>query len=192
MKKIVILLLISLTTYSVSAQVTWNVKGGVGLASCLMEEVNNAKSKFVGKIGLGIEMPFASDWSLMPSLEMAWKGAAWENYTKETLNESYLQIPVLVAYRLNLNPHWNVTLKVGPYFAWLLSAKDKIEYMGETSEYDLIDFDANRLDIGLDAGVDFEYHRFVFGLEYEIGFMSMHPDIEIKNSAFYLTAGYKF
>lgn len=195
MKKLVTLLVVVLMALTASAQVTWNVKGGVGVASCIMEGEDEVNDKFVGKIGFGIEVPFASDWSLMPSLEMAWKGAVWEKPDfdyKETLNESYLQIPVLVAYRLNLNPRWNMTLKAGPYVALLLSAKDKIEFMGEEQEVDLKDSNANNIDVGIDIGVDFEYHRFVFGLEYELGFVSMLPDVDIKNSAVYFTAGYKF
>ena len=57
------------------------------------------------------------------------------------------------------------------------------------------DGDAKRFDIGIDAGIDFEYHRFVIGLEYEKGFSSFAAsgsDSDIYNQAAYLTVGYKF
>ena len=52
---------------------------------------------------------------------------------------------------------------------------------------------ANRFDVGLDLGVDFEYHRFVFGVEYELGFVSITKgDGALRNGAFYATVGWKF
>ena len=41
--------------------------------------------------------------------------------------------------------------------------------------------------------VDFEYHRFVFGVEYELGFVSITKgDGALRNGAFYATVGWKF
>ena len=84
----------------------------------------------------------------------------------------------------------NIAVKAGPYFAYGVDGKFKV---GD-QEIDLYkDTGAKRFDVGADVGVDFEYHRFVFGAEYEIGFSNMSSgDNTIKNMAFYLTVGYKF
>lgn len=195
-------------TMTTSAQITWNAKGGIGVASAITSGGADAKLHFVGKIGAGIEIPLGSDFSLMPSLEGAWKGGKYKWNKKgyegeENISITYIQIPVLMAYRLNLSDRWNMAIKAGPYFAYAVSGTDKQsftyngnKYTGSLNIFDSDDMEgktAKRYDVGIDIGVDFEYHRFVIGLEYELGFVSMAPnDGSLKNQAFYITAGYKF
>jgi len=205
MKKLFVLMCVALFAGTASAQITWNMKGGAGIAHCYGWDAGDLSSHFVGKIGAGIEKPFTSNWSLMPSLEMAWKGAKYvgavevgDNHGNVMsydaychLNLFYLQVPVLAAYRLNLADKWNMTLKAGPYFAYAILGQldDPVD-----GKFNVFGSDANgkRLDIGLDFGIDFEYQRYVFGLEYELGFLSMVDGGELKNGAFYVTVGYKF
>lgn len=200
MKKVLVVFLMAVGALIADAQITWNAKAGIGIANCWGEE--SSGSHFVGKIGAGIEKPFTSNWSLMPSLEIAWKGAQ-ESYEydngyslekfKATLDILYLQIPVLAAYRLNLNDSWNMTFKAGPYLAFALWGEmredgEHFNIFKKEDEYN----GANRFDLGLDLGIDFEYHRFVFGVEYEVGFISIDKEYSLRNSAAYLTVGYKF
>lgn len=214
MKKFLLLAVMVIAAMSASAQITWNVKGGVGVAHC-WGDAEGIGSHFVGKVGAGIEKPLTSNWSLMPSLEVAWKGAK-ESFSEEgekfdeQLDIFYLQIPVLAAYRLNLSDNWNMTLKAGPYFAVGLAGNlttdyefNGYKYHDKTNIFKSSDEvlkegeytyeGANRFDVGLDLGVDFEYHRFVFGVEYELGFVSITKgDGALRNGAFYATVGWKF
>ncbi|WP_301707816.1 porin family protein [uncultured Duncaniella sp.] len=206
MKRVLFLLVVAFVAMSASAQITWNTKGGIGLAHC-WGDAEGLSGHFVGKIGAGIEKPLTSNWSLMPSLEVAWKGAE-EKFSdkgfeyKGTLDLFYIQVPVVAAYRVNINDDWNCALKAGPYLAYAISGKIKGGYEGESFDEDF--FSSNdegpsgrRFDAGLDFGVDFEYHRFVFGVEYELGFISIQKKFEdivgsIRNAAFYATVGFKF
>lgn len=192
MKKILSLATMLMLTVAASAQITWNVKGGIGFSACYGEE--GLKSHMVGKAGVGIEYPLSTNFSLMPSVEVAIKGCEFDkdiygtfNNKEESLDITYLQIPILGAYRFNLNDSWNITAKAGPYFAYGVEGKLK-----EQDKDIYKDGDSKRLDVGADLGVDFEYHRFVFGAEYEIGFVNMSSGGDVKNMAFYLTVGYKF
>ena len=210
MKKLFVLACVMTMTMAASAQITWYAKLGGGLAFCAgMNDDVDTKAKFVGKIGVGIEAPLTANFSLMPSLEFAMKGTKWsmsEYYkgyhidAEETLSPMYLQIPILGAYRLNLNDDWNMTLKAGPYFAYGISGNCKAEastsgYSYSEDEDMFSDLDAKRFDAGVDVGIDFEYHRFVVGLEFERGFISFAPDgadINVYNQELYVTVGYKF
>ena len=210
MKKLFILAFAMTMAMTASAQITWNAKLGGGLAFCAgMNDEGDTKAKFVGKVGVGIEAPLTANFSLMPSLEFAMKGTKWsiKEYISgysvdvdETYSPMYLQIPILGAYRLNLNDDWNMTLKIGPYFAYGISGKVEAEAStsGVTASGDVdlfSDLDAKRFDAGVDVGIDFEYHRFVVGLEFERGFVSFAPDdedINVYNQALYVTVGYKF
>ncbi len=186
MKKLFSLICVAMFAVTASAQVTWNMKGGFGVATCYGSDTDGLKSHLVGKIGAGLEYPLSSNVSLMPSLEFAWKGTETkDDGDKLTVDLYYLQVPVVFAYRINLADAWNTTLKAGPYFAYAVS--DKVKYGSYSGSADVKKFDA-----GLDAGVDFEYHRFVFGVEAEMGFMELYSGGSIKNLAFYATLGWKF
>lgn len=212
MRKFITLVCVVFCTMTAQAQITWNVKGGIGAANCY-GDAEGLSNHLVGKIGVGIEKPFSKNWSVMPSLEIAWKGAEYsaeeEDGYKETLDIFYLQVPIVAAYRINLNDSWNITLKAGPYFAYGLSGKmkgtdDKGMSFDENIFKDIVYGDpyygsywtqkaGKRFDAGLDFGVDFEYHRFVFGAEYELGLLKFAPDDkDVKNAAAYFTVGYKF
>ena len=175
------LLCVAFAAMSASAQITWNVKGGVGYAH-LLGDTEGLKGHVVGKAGVGIEKPFTSNWSLMPSLEVALKGCKIEDY--KSMNLLYVQVPVLAAYRLNINDSWNTTLKAGPYFG--------VGVYGTENAFS--DLGCKRFECGLVLGVDFEYHRFVFGVEYELGFTNLVEEdgASARNAAFYATVGYKF
>ncbi len=190
MKKLFCLICMGLFIATASAQITWNAKGGLGLAKCIGE--GETGNKFVAKAGVGIEKPLNANWSLMPSLELAWKGydIDEEGYS-ETADMFYVQIPVLAAYRMNLNDNWNLALKAGPYIAYGIFGNVSVSGYGESESIDVFDV-AERLDIGLDFGVDFEYHRYVIGAEYEFGLTSISKEGDVKTSAFYVTVGYKF
>lgn len=194
MKRFFSLLCVSFLALTASAQITWSVKGGIGSAKCVGEDLS-MDSRMVGRIGIGIEKPLTPEWSIMPSLEFAMKGASFSedeygDYS-EDVSIYYLQIPVLAAYRLNLNDSWNMTLKAGPYFAYGVGGKIDSTVDGESYSENVFD-DCERFDFGLDLAADFEYHRYVIGLEYEFGLTSIMKDETVKNSAFYVTVGYKF
>ena len=194
MKKLFVLVFAMTITMVASAQITWNAKLGGGIAICAGGNGDgDMKPKFVGKAGVGIEYSLSANFSLMPSIEIAMKGTKWEGKLStygsqsETYSPIYIQIPILGAYRLNLSDDWNLTLKAGPYFAYGVSGKiDASGYYGSADADMFSDLEAKRLDAGVDAGIDFEYHRFVFGLEYERGFVSFAPsyvDESIFNQA---------
>ncbi|WP_303031148.1 porin family protein [uncultured Duncaniella sp.] len=209
MKKLLSFLVVAMFAITASAQVTWNLKGGLGISSCRYSDGGNedGKTHFVGKIGAGLEYPLSSNFSLMPSAEFALKGAKWafteeyESY-EDKLDIYYFQIPVLAAYRFNLTDRLNLVLKAGPYFAFGMagSGKAKYEYNGESESQSLDifkDLGAKRFEAGLDFGIDFEFQRFVVGAEYEFGLTPLAKEegkdgFELKNSAFYVTVGYKF
>ncbi len=203
MKRFLSLLCVASLALAASAQITWSAKGGIGFANCTSSD-HSMDSRMVGRIGVGIEKPLTPEWSIMPSLEFAMKGAKFSESEKgygdsysyeENVSLYYLQIPVLAAYRLNLNDSWNMTLKAGPYLAFGVGGKIKSSYESdgydESEETEVFNV-CERFDFGFDLAADLEYHRYVFGLEYEFGLTSILKEDDIRNGAFYITVGYKF
>lgn len=201
MKRLLTVVCVAMLTIAASAQITWNVKAGAGVATLWGSGSEGAKPHVVAKIGVGIEKPFSSNFSLMPSLEVALKGVKFENkrYTNDgiydlntTIDLLYVQVPILVAYRFNLSDAWNMTLKAGPYAAYEVYEHTKFS-LGSESVSSSNKLEVKKFDAGVDVGFDIEYHRFVFGVEAEMGFLSLLGNsTDIKNLAFYATIGYKF
>lgn len=195
MRKTIILAMFALVSLVAKAQVTWNFKAGFGFSQCLgMNDEGKSSGKFVWKIGMGAEIPLTGDLMLMPSFEYANKGAKWKlDNDKETISMDYLQIPALIAYRIPIKAS-NITFKVGPYFAYAIYGKAASTKYEDLSGSDFFNEGAKRFDLGIDLGVDWEYHKFVVGVEYERGFTKMidSEDLNIYNSAVYFTVGYKF
>lgn len=213
MKRIGLFLATCLICMVASAQITWNVKAGAGLATA-RGDVENASGKLGWKIGVGLEKPLSSDWLIMPSFEFKQKGTQMsfsdeDESEKSKVTFSYLQLPILAAYRIRLSDEINLTAKAGPYVAYALSGKETYEYSGSygsgKEEYDLFDSEegvGQRFDAGLLLGVDVEYQRFVLGAEFEYGllpaakyeFEDQYESVSFKayNTSFYITLGYKF
>lgn len=204
MKRLLSFVCVAMLTIAASAQITWNVKAGGGIATLWGSDADNSKPHFVAKAGLGVEKPLSPNFSLMPSLEIAWKGFKYEEkgydygYGMSSLDLDfiidmlYIQVPVLAAYRISPSNDWNITVKGGPYVAYSIYDHYKVSNeLGSASGSN--ELDVNKFDAGINAGIDFEYHRFVFGVEAEIGFFSLAKnDSKINNLAFYATIGYKF
>lgn len=204
MKRLVLLFCVAMLTIAASAQITWNVKAGGGIATMWGSDTNGMKPHVVAKIGVGIEKPISSNLSIMPSLEVAWKGFKFDTEEQDlgygmtrlgatyNIDLLYVQIPILAAYRLPLSSEWNMTLKAGPYVAYCVYDHVKVSAGGSSLNFNN-EMDIKKFDAGIDAGFDFEYHRFVFGVEAEMGFLSIGgSDGDYKNLAFYATIGYKF
>ena len=204
MKRLLTIVCVAMLTIAASAQITWNVKASGGIATLWGSDASNSKPHFVAKAGVGIEKPFTPNFSLMPSLEIAWKGFKYEEKERYlgsglyslgydlTVDILYIQVPILATYRISLSNDWNMTFKGGPYVAYSIydHYKNSNEF-GSVSRSNALD--VNKFDAGVDAGIDFEYHRFVFGVEGEMGFLSLAKNnAKINNLAFYATVGYKF
>lgn len=203
MRKLLFTIVVALATICAKAQITWNVKAGAGLSfiTGVNDEYGSNKGKMVWKAGFGAEIPVSGNFMVMPSLEYAQKGMKWESdktadeYLKNDVHINYLQLPILGAYRVNIGAA-NMTMKLGPYFAYGFSGKFKEDeiFNGSTyhEEIDIFDEGGKHFDVGGIVGVDFEYHRVVLGVEYERGFTKLMEDTKAYNSSLYITLGYKF
>lgn len=196
MKKIYALLFAVMFALTASAQISWNVKGGIGLSKMSDTQEVDGEFKLAGKIGAGVEMPISPRWSIMPSLEFALKGAELKDddyYNNGKISLTYIQLPILAKYLLAPLGRSVISLKAGPYIAYGLSgSNDVAEKWGWYDDiYESMD-DAKRIDFGLVLGANVEFSRLVFGFEYESGLIKQSAQETWRNTAAYLTLGYKF
>lgn len=120
-----------------------------------------------------------------------------------TMNPMYIEIPVMASYRYNFNENLQWQLNFGPYFAYGVGGKNKIEssYNGhKIDEYsweedffgDADEGYANHFDMGLGIGTGVTWNKIFFGINYQFGLTEVWKDSKAKNGNFQVAVGYNF
>lgn len=203
MKRLLNVLLLLAMAMAASAQISWNVRGGVGMAFPGVEQ--KSKAGVAAKIGVGCEIPLSSNISFMPAAGLEYMEAEYitlvknyaysyiaqtssvsEYYTIKDLHRSRVITSLQFGYRLPIGTNCGLVAKLGPY------AGIAFERLLEEAE---------TFDAGIDVGVDFEYKRFVVGVNLEYSFVKTefhdydYGDIikdKYTNRAAFLNFGYRF
>lgn len=158
------------TNDSSNAQI--GVKGGVNFSNMYVEDVddNNVLTSF--NAGFYASIPLTSSIAIQPELLYSRKGAELEYNNllaegKAKFKLNYIEMPVL----LKVNVTDNINIHAGPYFAYLINAEVSNENSeGEVNfedEYDNDDF--NKFDVGLSAGLGFDFNSIGIGARYNYG-----------------------
>jgi len=133
------------------------------------------------------------------------------------MSELYLQLPVMMAARLHLGKDYHISLGFGPYIACGIGGKTSGEVFREYSDNGNYHFKLDtfgsmqnqnmgniRFDTGIVIGLMFEYHKFMFGADVQLGLVKINKQINQminstengaflpKNFASFFTLGYKF
>lgn len=217
-KHLLIALVLGLSTTICHSQVKISVQGGTGLTGITKNENYNAN--FGYRFGVGVEFPIDKTWSMQTGLQFlnrsysVDKGITALGTNEEgkqiymalgidsKINGIYLQVPIKVAAYLPLNNNCGLQFSGGPYIAYGIGGKSKVNWVLATKERldddDFITpsegngatlvngeathktFEKNdglkRLDIGLSLGVDFKYKSFFAGIGAEYGFLPIDKE----------------
>lgn len=196
MKKIIITLCLMLPALAGMAQspLSFHAKAGIG-TSYFYGKHSNSDTKMAYKAGVGAEYALNRTWVLQSALEFVSIGGKKEieYVAKADMNELYIQIPVMIAARLNLGSDYHVSLGVGPYVAVGVGGMTS----GKIYDYASSSHDAgyrfkvgtfgsaldgkmgnNRFDTGIAIGLKLDYHRFIFGAEAQVGFVKVNKHLD--------------
>ncbi len=229
-KFIALLLIILSASGSLMAQddgkVSFGILGGVNLQTLAGKDGNGDKIDNNGLIpgfhaGVNAIIPVAPDFYIQPGLLFASKGTkfteellvkAAENEMVIKLRPYYLELPVNFLYRPVLGDG-HMLLGFGPYVAYGIGGKVKMEFGGETeegdikfknpvSEGDVVEdvFFLRPFDAGANIFFGYELNMgLYFQLNAQLGMLMVNPDYgdsednsSIKNTGFGLSAGYRF
>ena len=179
MKKLFLAVAMMLTAFGANAQSNWEAKAGVGLSS-LAGSDTDADAKFSFKLGVGYNINISEAFSVQPAIMYANKG--WKG--DETYNLSYIQIPIMAAYKFGLTDNMNMTVNAGPYFAYGIS--------GTNDAFNSDGLDLEKFDCGLGAGVKVDINNFLVGIDMEYGLTKIIKDVKAYNISYGVTLGYKF
>ncbi len=195
-----------------------HVKAGIGTSRFHGKHVNS-ETKIAYKAGIGTEYSLNKTWMVQSALELVSIGGQDEigHIHNARMNELYLQVPVTLAARLHLGKDYHASLAAGPYAAIGIGGKTSGEVYSYSSSRPASPFRAvtfgkiidgkmgnNRFDAGIAMSFNFEYRRFVFGTEAQVGLVTVNKQLHQmpgmpeeekylpKNFASFFTLGYRF
>lgn len=188
------------------SQLSWNVKAGMNLSKTTNEDTNMKPGY---QLGMGADYFFNDCWGIQSSLILISKGfknkgdylypPGWNAPAKtfdKTENRIYIELPVMLAYRLSIAKNVNLILNGGAYISYGIVGKHKNKITLEdgskaNSSLNIFSNGYEKFDTGLGAGTTIEYKKkYTVGLMGEWGLKGVTADS--KNQTYGLNLGYKF
>jgi len=197
-----------LTCQTMQGQVNFGVKAGMNLEtqSELGQLWDNNEIREGFLVGGTVEYVLGDRLSIQTELNLLQKGKQYKT-TSNGINSNiqkefnYITVPLFLKASFNdelgLGTKWNIYGYTGPYYSYLISAKNKIKASGSTSEIDITD-DSVKSDWGLVFGGGVSYNlnngNAVFAdLRYDMGLYEISNDnTDLRNKAINLGIGYRF
>ncbi len=188
--------------------VTFGIRAGLNFATLTGDTDDALDSRTAYHVGVIADIPLMQSLYIQTGLYFQSKGMKYEesyggDTYKETLSPMYLQIPVLASYRYNFSDAFQLQVNFGPYFAYGVGGKYKIEYSDGSDSYEN-EIDAfgddgvlKRFDCGLQVGAGMTFARhYYLGFTYEFGLTDIAnsdvSEVSMKNSNWMLSIGYTF
>jgi hypothetical protein len=177
MRKAFIILTALFLFNSSYAQVRFGLKAGGNLAN--MDGFDQSKMRLGISAGPLLQANFGKTLFLQSELLYSIKGHqsnAIQNNSNVTLSLNYINLPVLLGYRVTPN----FSIKLGPELGRLLSAKSRFD--GSTT--DVSDIYQN-FDFGADLALAYTFKKMSLDLRYNYGFKDLiHGHFEDPNGNF--------
>lgn len=189
------------STEKAEGGVQFGIRAGVNFANISYKESDvsyDFDSRTSFHVGVIADIPLMQSLYVQTGLYLQNKGfkSSGEDW-KETYKPMYLEIPVLASYRYDFSDALQLQFNVGPYFAYGIGGKVKIEDDGEKYDWDFFDDEDGfkRFDCGLQVGggLTFAKHYYL-GVTYEFGFCNIEDDDDFntKNNNLMISLGYNF
>lgn len=195
MKKFLMTAVLGMFALAGFSQVKWDAKVGMNFSNMTKFEDTKALPGF--QLGVGMDYGFSENWSLQSGLMISSKGyKVKEGEYKETTRPIYLDIPILAAYKFNISDNTKFVINAGPYLAFGLGGKNKVDGVDE-SEKVFGDNGWNRFDLGIQYGIGLELSdRYLINLTGQNGFIcpwdTEDGEDKPKNMTFSIGVGYRF
>ncbi len=220
MKKIKLSLVIALLgiVSLVSAQsASLNIKGGLNMSNFYGKNLSDKNINPGFHIGVGADLEFITNVSIQTGLYFTTKGS---EYTADNIpsgvgdvtykvTTNYIQLPIHVAYKMEIKPGTRVFFHAGPYLAYGVGGSRDITAGWEGNEVKIgpkdsgafkKDWGYKPFDVGVGLGVGIEFDLFFIDLGWDMGLKNIARNINeipvykpnVKNQSAYLSIGYKF
>jgi len=170
---------------------SYGVKAGINAATL---NDKDAEMRFGGAVGIFGMIKLGTDIGVSADILYSQQGCKLPDigtYTELGYKLDYLNIPILANWYVPWVP--GLTVKVGLQPGFLLSSELKVgEFTVNTDE------DLNSIDVSIPFGISYELDfGLLFDVRYNIGVTNIVKNdtddyLELKNSVFQITLGYRF
>lgn len=203
------LLLILITAFSLSAQTTIGFTAGVSFANVTAKSQGisaSLKLKTGFTAGIILNAPLSANFSFQPALNFVQKGyKIKDDAGTETVNLNYLEVPLNFVYSTKKNEGFFIG--AGPSLAYGISGKDKVKYAGNgmPDDNEKVKFgsgadEVKEFDFGINAIAGYRLASgFMVSANYNLGLSKINNDDgsgeedgTIKNKYFSIKIGYTF
>ncbi|NLZ73843.1 MAG: PorT family protein [Bacteroidales bacterium] len=215
MKLSLVIALLGMVSLVSAQSAALHVKGGLNMSNFYGSNLSGKDVKPGYHAGIALDLEFADDISLQTGLYFTSKGAEYTTNIPSgvgdieySLTANYIQLPLHLAYKIDVTPSTRLFFHAGPYVAYGINGTRSIEnftddlkqYFGD-KEVDTFDkhYGYKRLDMGVGLGVGAEFGRVLIDLGWDMGLMKTARNIEklpvynpnMKNHSAYLSIGYR-
>lgn len=184
-------------------KVQYGLKAGLGFASqeIVNPDIASTNSVTTYYVAGYVDIPFKSVY-FQPGITVLGKGVKeYQNAQTNTITLTYLEVPLTVLYKFNLNTLGKIYLGGGPYVAMGLSGNNQLEGINTVSGSNVSfgnDEDYKKFDLGVNftTGLELNNHL-TFNMKYTLGLSdiaSTNPDdvntTSVKNRVFTIGLGF--
>ena len=173
------------TVLNVSAQEDskWTWKVGVGISNLAGSDNTGFKTAFSTKLGVGYQFAVSESFSIEPAVMLNNKAFKIEGFSGN-ITRYFLEIPILAAYKTNLNDNCQLIINAGPYVAYGAFGSD-LEWGdgGKTNVFD----SCERFEAGIEAGAKIAFGRMAAGVEFNRAFTKAIKDTKVYTQVIALT-----
>ena len=166
----------------------WTLKAGVGVSNLAGSENIGFKSAFSIKLGVGYEFAVSESFSIKPAVMLNNKAFKIEGFSGN-ITRYFLEVPVLAAYKTNLNDNCQLIINAGPYVTYGVFGSD-INW-GNDEKSSVFDV-CERFEAGIEAGAKVAFDRIAVGVDFNRAFTKAIKDTKVYSQVIALTIGYKF
>jgi opacity protein-like surface antigen len=120
----------------------------------------------------------------------------------QRFNLQYIQVPVMIAYKLEMDTDFHIYLRAGFYGAYGIGGKTTYKGAGKIEQDSFGDNGLKKFDMGARFGSGLEFEKYIVGFDFEYGFLDLSrgkndlsPLLEngkFRNKGISLSVGYKF
>ena len=177
------------TVLNVSAQEDskWTWKVGVGISNLAGSDNTGFKTAFSTKLGVGYQFAVSESFSIEPAVMLNNKAFKIEGFSGN-ITRYFLEIPILAAYKTNLNDNCQLIINAGPYVAYGAFGSEIEEDGVKINVFDVCE----RFEAGVQAGAKVAFGRMAVGVDFNRAFTKSMKDIKVYSQVIGLTFGYKF
>ena len=192
-----------MVTLAGAQSVSYSIKGGLNMSNFYADDLDDKDMKVGFHVGIGADLEFAPNIALQTGLFYSTKGAEYLSKADGDpidvkVSANYLQLPIHIAYKIDVTPGTKVVLHAGPYIAYGIGGKAK----AGTLEMDTFKDDAKLnvfnglkpFDAGLGLGVGAEFGPILVDIGWDMGLTNLAraSNVDVKNQNAYISLGYKF